>query len=182
MAACHACALLPETSCEERNSYLDRAMLIGTYEQPEIGLWYDLTQSGVETKKGKRVNPVSWGKSNHNKENKEGETVKIDVTYELGDDLRVDYPTWQELENVLDSFDAEDFAKQNVELPSECGGEFLIGGKRIAVAAAWTDQKVVIIETKLNDMERGVLENKGWRVYDATNVMAEEVAKALEEK
>lgn len=182
LAACHVCALLPETSCEERNSYLDRAMLIGTYEQPEIGLWYDLTRSGVETKKGKRVNPVGWGKGNHNKENKGEEIVKVDVTYELGDDLRVDYPTWQELGNVLDSFDAEDFAKQNVELPSECGGEFLIGGKRIAVAAAWTDQKVVIIETKLNDMERGVLENKGWRVYDATNVMAEEVAKALEEK
>ncbi|MFG2950459.1 DrmB family protein [Streptomyces adustus] len=30
LAACHACVLLPETSCETNNSFLDRAMLIGT--------------------------------------------------------------------------------------------------------------------------------------------------------
>lgn len=29
MAACHACMLLPETSCEHLNGFLDRAMLIG---------------------------------------------------------------------------------------------------------------------------------------------------------
>ncbi|MFJ6565926.1 DrmB family protein [Streptomyces sp. NPDC091292] len=30
LAACHACVLLPETSCEMNNTFLDRAMLIGT--------------------------------------------------------------------------------------------------------------------------------------------------------
>ncbi|MFI8997903.1 DrmB family protein [Streptomyces sp. NPDC053542] len=30
LAACHACVLLPETSCETNNSFLDRALLIGT--------------------------------------------------------------------------------------------------------------------------------------------------------
>ena len=29
LAACYSCALLPETSCEEFNSLLDRGMLIG---------------------------------------------------------------------------------------------------------------------------------------------------------
>lgn len=37
LAACHACALLPETSCEERNVLLDRAVLVGTPERPDIG-------------------------------------------------------------------------------------------------------------------------------------------------
>jgi hypothetical protein len=36
-AACHACALLPETSCEEGNLLLDRVVVIGTPGQPEIG-------------------------------------------------------------------------------------------------------------------------------------------------
>lgn len=31
-AACHSCAFVPETSCEHRNSYLDRAMVIETLE------------------------------------------------------------------------------------------------------------------------------------------------------
>lgn len=42
LAACHACALLPETCCEEKNGFLDRGMIIGTYENPEIGFWKDI--------------------------------------------------------------------------------------------------------------------------------------------
>lgn len=37
LAACHNCALLPETCCEESNMLLDRGMLIGTLENPSIG-------------------------------------------------------------------------------------------------------------------------------------------------
>jgi hypothetical protein len=39
LAACHACLLLPETSCEEFNIFLDRAMISGTFEQPEVGFF-----------------------------------------------------------------------------------------------------------------------------------------------
>ncbi len=39
LAACHNCALLPETCCEESNMLLDRAMLIGTLDNPEIGFF-----------------------------------------------------------------------------------------------------------------------------------------------
>lgn len=42
LAACHACGLLPETCCEERNAFLDRGMIIGTYENPDIGFWRDI--------------------------------------------------------------------------------------------------------------------------------------------
>ncbi len=42
LAACHACVLLPETSCEQRNVLLDRATLIGTPEHPEIGFFHGL--------------------------------------------------------------------------------------------------------------------------------------------
>lgn len=37
LAACHNCALIPECSCEEANRLLDRGMLIGTEEYPNIG-------------------------------------------------------------------------------------------------------------------------------------------------
>ena len=42
LAACHACALLPETCCEERNAFLDRGMIVGTYENTDIGFWKSL--------------------------------------------------------------------------------------------------------------------------------------------
>jgi hypothetical protein len=39
LAACHSCGLVPETACEEFNRFLDRGMLVGTMEQPEIGFF-----------------------------------------------------------------------------------------------------------------------------------------------
>jgi len=39
LAACHSCCLLPETSCELRNCYLDRGVLIGADGRPETGFF-----------------------------------------------------------------------------------------------------------------------------------------------
>lgn len=39
LAACHSCALLPETSCEMQNRLLDRGTLIGVLDRPEIGFF-----------------------------------------------------------------------------------------------------------------------------------------------
>lgn len=41
LAACHACTLLPETCCEEKNEFLDRALIIGTFESKDTGFWSD---------------------------------------------------------------------------------------------------------------------------------------------
>ena len=37
LSACHACSLLPETSCEEGNLLLDRALVVGTPDDPPLG-------------------------------------------------------------------------------------------------------------------------------------------------
>lgn len=39
LAACHACALLPENSCEEGNLLLDRGLIIGTPDDPALGFF-----------------------------------------------------------------------------------------------------------------------------------------------
>ena len=39
LAACHSCVLLPEVSCEEMNRLLDRGLLIGTPDDPELGFF-----------------------------------------------------------------------------------------------------------------------------------------------
>jgi len=38
-AACHACLFVPETSCENGNRYLDRAVLVPTFEQSELAFF-----------------------------------------------------------------------------------------------------------------------------------------------
>lgn len=45
LAACHACVLLPETSCETINQGLDRAMVVGTPEAREHGFLSNLITS-----------------------------------------------------------------------------------------------------------------------------------------
>ncbi|USQ88549.1 DUF1998 domain-containing protein [Streptomyces phaeoluteigriseus] len=41
-SACHACVMLPETSCEHNNILLDRALLVGTPEDPRLGFFADM--------------------------------------------------------------------------------------------------------------------------------------------
>lgn len=41
-AACHACSLVAETSCEKGNRYLDRALLVPTLEHAEAAFFKDL--------------------------------------------------------------------------------------------------------------------------------------------
>lgn len=41
LAACHGCALLPETACEEFNRFLDRGLVIGTFDAPSLGYFSD---------------------------------------------------------------------------------------------------------------------------------------------
>ena len=39
LAACHNCALLPETSCENKNKLLDRGLMIGTLNDESVGFF-----------------------------------------------------------------------------------------------------------------------------------------------
>lgn len=48
LAACHACLLLPETSCEGFNLILDRGTLVGTTESPGAGLLSELAFGGTK--------------------------------------------------------------------------------------------------------------------------------------
>lgn len=39
LAACHNCALVPETACEEFNRFLDRGLVVGSFEDKELGFF-----------------------------------------------------------------------------------------------------------------------------------------------
>lgn len=46
VAACHSCMLVPETSCEMHNRFLDRALLVGTESDLQVGYFSQLLQGG----------------------------------------------------------------------------------------------------------------------------------------
>ncbi|MDQ1677843.1 MAG: hypothetical protein QOC93_2987 [Actinomycetota bacterium] len=45
LAACHACTLLPEPSCEHQNQFLDRVSVVGTLGNPDVGMLGELLDS-----------------------------------------------------------------------------------------------------------------------------------------
>ena len=49
-AACHSCTLLPETSCEARNCYLDRATVAGTLDNRSTGYFSNILNQGTGNK------------------------------------------------------------------------------------------------------------------------------------
>lgn len=46
LAACHACCLVSETSCEHHNTFLDRGMVVGLPGRPELGYFHELINPG----------------------------------------------------------------------------------------------------------------------------------------
>ena len=46
LAACYSCALLPETSCEQFNVFLDRGVLVGTQTDPHFGFFSKFLKTG----------------------------------------------------------------------------------------------------------------------------------------
>lgn len=47
-SACHACTLLPETSCERKNSLLDRSAIVGALDNPILGLFCKIILNDLE--------------------------------------------------------------------------------------------------------------------------------------
>lgn len=41
LAACYSCTLIPETSCEEFNIFLDRGTVVGTFNNPSLGFYHN---------------------------------------------------------------------------------------------------------------------------------------------
>ena len=113
LSACYSCCLIPETSCEEFNIFLDRGTIVGTYENREMGFYSKQLHSTALWKE----NSVSEDNNEAQPKNK----THVIIT-NLGTDLRdsayaeiwKDLKTWavdakerallSELENSSDLF------------------------------------------------------------------------------
>ena len=47
LSACYSCCLIPETSCEEFNVFLDRGTVVGTCENRRLGFYYEQLYNGA---------------------------------------------------------------------------------------------------------------------------------------
>lgn len=195
LAACHACALLPETCCEEKNTFLDRVMLIGSYTNPDCGFASNLDgyktsgQVAEPDKTGEDSFFAGWLKSRQKQQpnsntpssNTQQPPKKADIKYVEGEAFKNDYNNWQEASIIVESLNLNDFDASAVPLPNKYGGYFQLENGRIDNLFIWPDKKVAILDIdKLSDIVSDTFKNEGWNVFDSKSVTPAKIKALLE--
>ena len=183
LSACYSCTLVPETSCEEFNVFLDRGSVIGTFEDPEIGFY----SSYVGTKD-------KWKTPTKKQRKKTQEKAHLCVITDYGMDLSGSTyeSVWKSLlqfvENdkeklLLNSLidNAEEF--ENLEKPRS-GATFCISDEiNLGVDLLWTDSKVMFFSCE-NEDEYTAAKDGDWKCIYAgdESVTWEKIKNLLKEK
>lgn len=168
LSACYSCTLVPETSCEEFNVFLDRGVVVGTFEHPEMG-FYSQYATGEEGKSivSAEVSNQSVDKSRDN---------RIIVT-NYGIDLRnVQYTDiWNNIlqfssneseKNLLKELISCSDAMACMEKPYQSGTfQIGFGGEIYGVDLIWKDKKVMLFAEENYDEYNLAANNTDWKCF-----------------
>lgn len=162
LAACHNCILLPESSCEEFNTGLDRAALFGTPERPHDGLisWLRL-KNGVEPSTAERqLSPIDAD-----------QTTPSDFPKGWAEAWKL----FPQLRSVIEILVAEEV------VPPSIGKE--VGEARIGVDLCWP-QDSVALSAGLSNQDIADLEDEAWYAFSvdeltSPDAIADEVLRSL---
>lgn len=164
LAACYSCTLVPETSCEEYNVFLDRGVVIGTFDHPDIGFFSKEVYGNTFVAEQPKT------KSEHRKKT----AISIDIT-DFGIDLSDEsYKNiWVGLKtfaneceiSLIDDLimNAEKF--DGVAKPHRAA-TFIAKGRKQALEAdlIWPEKKVILF-TSENEAEYKVAANSQWKCF-----------------
>jgi hypothetical protein len=154
-AACHACLFLPETSCERGNKYLDRSVLVSTVETGDLAFSSNFAEAVPEA-----TITAETDESITPPKPVERVLSKTDVLVDLCDERVQDF--------------VRSWARRGLPLP-EVGYELADEKGRVCAQAelAWPDRKVAAVLPEGGDHRAG-FEQRGWIVFDATNLGEQE--------
>lgn len=107
LSACYSCTLVPETSCEEFNVFLDRGVIIGTFEKPEIGFY----SSYLGKRNSWSKPPISTSQKSSNPKNTA--TTNVCVIKDPGMDLSG--MSYKDIWNGILQFSDDSYEKELLE-------------------------------------------------------------------
>lgn len=182
LSACHACALVPETCCEEFNVFLDRGVIVGTCEERDIGFFSDFFY-----KKVSGVIPVKNKK-------KEDDKAQILIT-DSGTDLRnTDYnDVWKNMlqfstdkheKEILNEMLSRIEDYKRGEKPHQAGTFQVLGDLNYYnVDLYWIKKKVMIFCAE-NKEEYDIAVKSEWKCFflGAEKTTADSILSVLKEK
>lgn len=163
LSACHACTLLPETSCEKGNVFLDRLLVSGTLFNPNIGFFSDIRNLDISTNKPiheKITN--SWGT---NQKAPVEANKKLEINYIVGEDFKSDFQNWSEAIGMFDGLNLE--STKNIPLPTKYGGKFVVNGHHgIEIVFVWDALHTVLIDSEISADEKKAISDLGWNIIE----------------
>lgn len=167
LAACYSCALIPETSCEEFNVFLDRGLVVGIFNNYRLGFFYEQLYGDKQ-----------WERHNSNNDHlpRDPESDNQVIIPETGTDMRdvhyseiwksvevwTDNPTelilLKNLKDIADSF----ALKEKPEY--ECS--FLIVGdsEEFKATLLWKKSKVMYFSSDDRDTYARIVSDK-WKCF-----------------
>ena len=183
LAACYSCALVPETSCETGNRFLDRALLVGTLQRPELGLFGSALR-GESKPDAKRQAPQAESAAASEY------TIAFD-DYDLSDE---GFSGVCEFALYDADEDEESFLVQLGKMGDDLqlakpvvDASFQRGGNEADATLVWPDLKVAfLLKTAVEEFEQafgdGFAKDTAWRVFTADDLgNPEELVKMIKE-
>ncbi len=182
LSACHACTLVPETSCEEFNVFLDRGVIVGTYEERDIGFFSDYIFNG-KTEKGYANN-----KNDIN-------IIKQLLITDVGTDLKnVNYiDVWNNMlqfsadkneEKIISDMILKIEEYENAEKPYQAGTFQVLGDSNYYnVDLYWPKAKIMIFAAE-SEEEYSAASNSEWTCFylGSNNISAGSIISTLRGK
>lgn len=188
MAACYSCALIPETSCEEYNIFLDRGTVIGTYNNYRLGFFYEQIYGNK-----------SWSRNKDdgitNDKSKKDDSCTQIIIPEVGTDMSdVSYDEiWKNVkywtDNTTELILIEELIKliddfSSKEKPTyDCSFIIVGSDEKYKATLLWKESKVMYFSADDRDIYESVI-STDWKCFcgDDGKINARDILSAIKEK
>ena len=162
LAACYSCTLVPETSCEEYNVFLDRGVVIGTVENPNMGFYSNSIDTEMLYKRNKETAVSSSSKKTLkitdkgiNIQNMEFKTVCLSILQFANSELE---------KNAINEIVEHESDFLGLEKPYKDASFSFDLVENYEVDLAWINARVLLF-TGENEEEYKLAQESDWKCY-----------------
>lgn len=179
LAACYSCTLIPETSCEEFNCFLDRGVVVGTFDNPNLGFFQGVYEGAPVPANAHVVSDAPLTTLVY----KGGGTDMSDSTYaDIWTNL-LDWSTNETETKLLQELIAKsDFCASKIKPVMNGTMLDLTTQEEYACDLIWKQAKAVFLSAENEDIVQAI-RNGGWICFcgSSTDLTADEIIRTIPE-
>lgn len=179
LAACYSCTLIPETSCEEFNCFLDRGVVVGIFDNPNLGFFQGVYEGAPVPANAHVVSDAPLTPLVY----KGGGTDMSDSTYaDIWTNL-LDWSTDETETKLLQELIVKsDFCASKIKPVMNGTMLDLTTQEEYACDLIWKQAKAVFLSAENEDIVQAI-RNGGWICFcgSSTDLTADEIIRTIPE-